>query len=421
MSRFTESQRQTIYASQDIINGRKHFGEYDDIVDSGSLTVEFGANQSAANLSVTIAVLERENRFFETFNRLRKAIKQADTASEVIIIDNSLESNLLQMLQDQKELTQEALLHIVYHHEPKLILPTAWSKAYQELSAKGEYFSIWDSDIYCGEHTVLRLFDIWSKYPDIDGLAPTLGAYNGESIEDAISLYSDIRTNSDTRKSTHMPSPIGEETGNWRGWDILETTIMRGAYVVKRTFLEEVGQKMPLNEPWNRDFACWQNVPLFLTAKEMGKNFGYAIHEQTVVVHDDRIDNYSMGYRISYGKIETIKEICQLMYRNNVFTPEGRLLNSNFLRYNIPAIKRVIGCSDITALAVQEMMLNIAEIFNYAASGEQLKSAFNEISKQYTDDLFQLGSVVVAKLSLDEVFHRVKLLRSLEPSREMYT
>ena len=79
----------------------------------------------------------------------------------------------------------------------------------------------------------------------------------------------------------------------------------------------------------------------FISAREHNFDFGYLMQGDTVVLHDDRVDKLSVGCSLKYRTSETLKSIFILMYRNNVFTNEGKEINKKFLEYNISAIERV--------------------------------------------------------------------------------
>lgn len=209
-----------------------------------------------------------------------------------------------------------------------------------------------------------------------------------------------------------MPGEIGEHNGVWKN-DVLRTTMMRGSFFVKKDLVEKIANSNAENNPWLTDFVLWQNVPFFISARENNFDFGYLMQGDSVVLHDDRVDKLSVGYSLEYRTAETLKSIFMLMYRNDVFTDEGKEINRKFLKYNIPAIERVTGFNHNDAVRFQTFMLDAVSRFNSTNS-------VNDFNVEIPDG-FERASEFIELLKYEPVFSRLKQIKSNNPSRVMYT
>lgn len=414
MANLTEAEKSTLYRNMQVINGVKYFGQLDHAVSNDEKTTEKTITPGKPDLSVVIAVMDRPERLIETIGRISASVSNAKRPTEIVVVDNSLDDNIYQKLMDVNNnglFTSDTLIKFIYHYDPRLIIPTAWNTGTQKLSTNSKYIAIWDSDIYCAPHTFGNLLNTLDSTSDLAGIAPPLGSYQTGLIDESIDYYKDIEGDDKKRQGLHMPGAIGETIGKKRDPNILRTGLMRGAYIVRRSLVDQISADMPENDAWSRDFVCWQNVPFFLQAREAGNDFGYLMSGDNIVLHDDRVDSVSLGFRLPLRTTETLKDICQIMVRNQVFTTTNKEVHARFLQFNLSEIMRVTDLDNEKAVAIQQKLLDLAQAF----SEDSVKS-FIEDNK--ADDTI---TKVASKLQHPDVKKRVKQLHSLAPERPIYS
>ena len=420
MAHLTETQRQAIFQEMQVINGRKHFGMYNHLIGLGNQTQIFYWNTGIPTLSLILPVMDRPQRFLTTLTRLIEALEYAQCASEVLVMDNSLEPGLLSILTNTlASFRGDALGSLLYHHDPRLTFSTARNLAVQELSSSSALVASWDSDIYCQKTTIAHLLKAWETVPFFSGIAPPLGGYHGEDLAESFQRYTTLQTDTSLRRHLHMPGEIGEERGIWHG-SILETAIMRGAFIVKRTLVEQVAAHMPAQEPWSRDAVLWSNVPFFLTASELRAQWGYLMRGEAIVLHNDQEDGVAMGAAYPQRSVETLKTMMLLCYRNHLEMPEAQRLNRDFLTLNLDTITRVLSCDQQMAASHQQMLLTLARCLRHAVDPAALVTSSQNVLHAYPQEINRIGMQIIQRLEHKEVFQRVKSLGSLDLKRPIY-
>lgn len=411
-----------MFHHMDLVNGVKYFGMCDHLVPHEQQIEVVRLTHGLPKLTIVIPVMDRARWFLMTLTRLLVSLEEAAIPHEIVVMDNSLlEDGLFdQIKQALAHYRGQTLLRLIYCYNPRLTFSTARSYAMQHLSTESELIASWDADIYCGQETWRALLTCWQDHPELAGVAPPLGSYQGGPIDDARGGYAHLRQNPELRRSLHMPGSIGEEIGFWNG-EILETGLMRGAFCLKRSLVEAVAAQMPENEPWSRDMTMWSNVPFFICASELHARWGYVMAPEAVVVHDDRLEpnTVSMGTALPHRVEETLKGLILISYRNQVDTV-SRKINTCFLTFNVDAIMRLMSCDRTTAQQLQEGLLEMASLLRATASPtewEQRGSACQTLFPLSPE----LEKHLLQRLGQQEVFQRVKGLTSLDCLRPIYT
>jgi hypothetical protein len=422
MEPFSNQQQQTIFHHMRVINGSKHFGVYDHFIAKGQQTEAIEFTQGRPHLSLVLPVMDRAERLQTTLSRLLPSLERAQLATEIVVMDNSLQSGgifeqIKPMITSYRGTT---VLRYLHHYDPRLTFPTTRNYAVQELSRTSEIIASWDSDIYCSAETFSVLISVWKQYPELAGIAPPLGSYTGGNIDKSIRSYAEQFQQEEVRRSLHMPGAIGEDIGVWNG-RILQTALMRGAFCVKRSLLEAVAAHMPEQEPWSRDLVVWSNVLFFILANELDAHWGYAMEGQAIVVHDERPDHVAMGTALPMRDTETLKALLIICYRHHLDEEAPRLLNKRFLTLNLSAISRVTSCSLEQSSDIQNMLLALAAVLRQSDHPSELARRANATLADYEKGIGDLGWLVIQSLCVDEVFERVKGLQSLDLSRPIYS
>lgn len=376
---FSERDINAIHSNTTFVNGKKYFGEHDNKVTSKPTTERFVNNQDLrTDATIFIPVMERIEKLDLFLKSLKQSIDVSKRSISLVILDNSIERKQSQEIKNAD--FGSSVTEIYYHHDPRMSQSGGRNFAFNYLSANSGIIGIWDADIYASENTVNNLIEALMDDPVLSGIAPPLGKYGGGSQELALSIYKNLNSNKNTRLKLHMPGKIGEENGVWRD-DVLRTTMMRGSF--------------------------------FISARELGFDFGYLMQGDIVVLHDDRVDPLSVGYSLEYRTSETLKSIFMLMYRNDVFLKSGRETNRKFLDYNISAIERVTGLDNVKSVRFQDFMLNVATSFDLAKSPSEFEV---DVPKE-----FEEMASFIELLKHEQVFNRIKKIKSNDSSRPLYT
>ena len=419
---YSENQIIQIHSKTTFSNGKKGFGEYDYLVPATGFTEQFVFQNTPAKLSILLPAMERVEKFKHTLESLFISIEEAQVDTCIVVLDNSISSNLyttlLLMMKESKHLP---LTRLIYHHDPRMIQSTGRNFALSHLIEPSETLGIWDTDIYCSKYCIDGLFREWRNHPEMKGLAPplarnksALGAKNNGQLKD-------LRGKRASRLKLHMPGEIGEENGIWRG-DVLRTTMMRGAYFIRRQMCSDIAEYNPERRPCLRDFAVWQNVPFFLSARELNLDFGYVMQDNLIVFHDeDNTDFLSVSSSLPYRIFETLKSMVLLIYRNRLYNPDLKAQNKRFFNYNLMAIANLFKDENIEPDKIQSLLVEIARLINDVDSGKGLVLAWNDIKKNYFKHIDYLGESIVTLLSSDDIFLRIKEIRAIDLSRPMYT
>jgi len=414
-----ENEIALIHSKTTFQGGKKHFGDLDGYVSKGQIDEKLKSSLSTPDTTVLVPVMERGAKFNLFIDTLAESIGNSNLGASVVIIDNSLEPGLLRSLREG--LYAEALSvfgNVYYHHDPRATQSSGRNVAYKTFDDDAWSYGVWDSDIYSSKRTVSLVVDRLKHNIDLSGLAPPMGKYNGGNLIKARNVYKDMDGSKSVRLKLHMPGEIGEENGVWDG-DVMGTTMMRGAFFVKRDMLEQIAEHNPDGNPWLEDFVLWQNVPFFIAARELNLDFGYLMNGASVVLHDDRVDNLSVGYSMPYRRIETLRSILMLMSRNEI--TQTNTSQSRFLEYTTPSITRVTGYKKEETVFFRDVLIGVAKIICESDNSEAFLEQFEFFCSSLKEPHSTLIRDVVKTLSEPTVFERVKKIKSLDLSRTIYS
>ncbi|QQG47327.1 MAG: hypothetical protein HY044_04350 [Candidatus Woesebacteria bacterium] len=418
---FLESEIALIHSNTSVHEGRKTFGQFDSLIPNYTNTELFPVTDERTQTAIIIPVMEREGKLNVFFERLTRAVVASGIPTSLVVMDNSLTDKMIREFEERSQrLKGTPVTSILYHHDARMTQTTLRNHAVTNfLPSESENVGLWDSDIYSSVQTLQKLMQTWGL-SSVNGIAPPLVGYKAGEIDEILKQYEKIRVDPEIRKRTHMPGAIGEENGVWAG-DILRTTMMRGAFLVKKDFLQKIARENPNNSPWLEDFVVWQNVPFFLAAREIGLDFGYVMTSDAIVAHDDNIDELSVGYSLPYRRSETLKSLVMLMHRNKIYSPESRDINSRFLRFNLDAISRICGFDKNQAGEFQEILVEVANMINNSNDSGEFNDKWQTRKVSIKSDYLGFADEVVNKLAQDEVFQRVKSLHSSDLTHAMYS
>ena len=78
-------------------------------------------------------------------------------------------------------------------------------------------------------------------------------------------------------------------------------------------------------------FEVWQNVPFFLTLKELDLRFGYLLESESICLHDERYHQDTLSTRRPDWNAQVVKSIILLFYRNELWEERQQSLNRRFI------------------------------------------------------------------------------------------
>ncbi len=135
---FSETEKRILWQQMTVVNGIKRFGPYDSLIDTGNVTSEINQSQGTPEVSIVIPVMERPDKFKESLKRLYKSAGQSRRNCEVIVMDNSLEPGLVEVVKETvTNLRQSHEPSVTYHHNPRLTQSTARNVAINNISTEG--------------------------------------------------------------------------------------------------------------------------------------------------------------------------------------------------------------------------------------------------------------------------------------------
>lgn len=399
-----------IHYQTQVVDGKKLFGQFDSMVARETSTVEHPLNPGKPEVTVIISTMEREAKFSETLSRLIDATKKLGLLTRIVVMDNSLKPLGENLIPRVIPLNLESIVH---HHNARMIQSTARNFAVLHLSDQSPNLVFSDGDIYCGRETLKNLHNGLLAHPRIKGVAPVMMGYKGGNVDSVINQPIDLA-------KSHMPGVIGEQI--WiREGDIMRATMMRGFFWVMREMVDSVAKSNFEHTPWLQDFVVWQNVPFSIVARELGWDFAYLVNGQAVVAHDDRVDELSIGYKLPYRGPETLKSLVMLMYRNSVYTPQGRIVNPRFLEFNLSAITRVAQVDTPLAIEIQELLLHISELINISTDVDDFKARHKTMINAIPGNARNILDKTIECICVGNTFTRIKNNLSLKPSRMIYS
>lgn len=410
-----------IHHSAILVDGKKFFGEYDALVETGSNTSLHTFNPGKVDKVILIAAMERPERLKETVARILSSVKDSKVSTRILVMDNSIRPSLKDDVFDWVTSgANTAIESVVYYHNPRMTQATGRNIAFRNLIDDAQDIVLWDGDIYCGTDCLGKLNDIQKQKPNLSAIAPALVGYISGNIDERISEFSDIETNSNTRGKTYMPGKIGEQI--WvREGKLMRATMMRGAFSVKRSLVEAVAASNSTKDPWLQDFVSLNNVAFFIAARELGYDFAYLLDPSAIVAHDDNVDEYSVGFRLPMRERQTLMEITALMVRNRVFTETGRQTNPRFLKFNLSEISRSTEVNEETASIIQEYLLKFAAFIDKSKDKNELNLEYREMRPTIPHTILKALDGVITRICLDNSLLRIKALKSIKPSRMMYS
>ena len=412
---------QRIHHSAVLVNGTKRFGQYDALVETGYKTTTINFNPGKPTISVILSAMERSDRLKETITRILAATRLLDAATRILIMDNSIQDGLeAKMFSWIDCRTSDFLESVVYCHNPRMTQTLGRNIAVKHLTRNSTDIILWDGDIYCENRCLTLLDQAWKENPHLMAIAPALIGYNSGKIDNRISKFSDIATSEKTRSQTHMPGKIGEEIWIRQG-NLMRATMMRGAFWVKRKLVDAVAATNPNSDPWITDFISLNNVPFFIAARELGFDFAYLLDPDAIVAQDDRVDAFSVGFSLPMRETQTLMEIVALMVRNQVYTSNGQEANPRFLQFNIGEITRSSSVNKGDARLIQTNLLELAKLISTTNDNQSFMSEYSKFKPTIDKKVLSIIDRVVNRMCSDESLNRIKAMKSIKPSRMMYS
>ncbi len=403
----------------DYVNGKKMFN---DNFDATVLHEEISTIDNPTDLSIVVPTMERPSKTLSTIRSLAISAILAHLPTEIVIMDNSFEPGLYEKL--KKELTVDKVFGSValrYYYDRTLTFPVARNLGIDIANKSSKYFASWDSDIYCSPDALSVLFDYWSDNPNIGACAPPLATYNSRVTPMPTfksELIGDIIKNPEDRAKLDMPGKLGDEIGQRQGEAIL-STMLRGAYLFRRSFAEHIRTIHPEEDLFLRDFVVWSNVPTCMTANEIGESMAYVIDNYAIAFHDLSQDGVSMSKDIPSRIEENLKSLSLLFYRNieQVANYPDNLLS----KFNKEAIIRLLNVDGNTAECIVEYLIGVAELIKRSKSYKDLTEP-NDLSNLLPDSQKQNPHLCnfINRLAVPSVYERTKGLKSYDTSVNPY-
>ncbi len=352
------------------IDGRKIFN---DGRETNVLHKDISLLDDPVGLSVVMPTMERPLKTINTIRSLARSAMNAHVSMEVIVMDNSFEPGLCEDL--ERAYSADDIPRFValrYYYDRTLTFPVARNIGIELASDLATHFASWDSDVYCSPSTLSLLFEYWEDNPDIGACAPPLAAYDsGVTSTPTCESESigDITKNPNERAKLDMPGRLGDEIGLKRDGAIL-STMLRGAYLFRRSFAEKISAIHPEEDLFLRDFIVWSNVPTCMTANEIGEKMAYVIDEHAVSFHDLSKDGASMSKDIPLRVEENLKSLCLLFYRelDQITAHPDNLLT----RFNTDAVAKLLSTNESTAKRVVEYLIGVARLIQESKNHDGL-------------------------------------------------
>ena len=304
-----------------------------------------------------------------------------------------------------------------YYYDRTLTFPVARNLGIDIANKSSKYFASWDSDIYCSPDALSVLFDYWSDNPNIGACAPPLATYNSRVTPMPTfksELIGDIIKNPEDRAKLDMPGKLGDEIGQRQGEAIL-STMLRGAYLFRRSFAEHIRTIHPEEDLFLRDFVVWSNIPTCMTANEIGESMAYVINNYAIAFHDLSQDGVSMSKDIPSRVEENLKSLSLLFYRNieQITNYPDNLLS----KFNKEAVIRLLNVDGDTEECIVEYLIGVAELIKRSESYKDLIRP-NDLSKLLPDSQKQNPHLCnfINRLAVTNVYERIKALKSYDTS-----
>jgi|GEM_PF-6928114 len=287
-------------------------------------------NKTVVEWSIVICTYKRKERLFVCLNCLISSIYRFNKNVQLVILDNAPKSTLKRSLSLFFE--TKKIINYKYINDPNSNLSQLRNKSLKYICPSTQYILFLDSDIYLAKDTIQICTEFLRRNKNIDALSPPLLSYTGgrhSFVREQHKKY----LNSGSKDFT-MPNSQ-DYASNKRQGSLLKTHMLRGAFIIKRIVLL---QNFGLN-PWLKIFRVWQNVPFFLTLSEINIQFGYLLDEDIIALHDERAHPATIRASMKNWKIETLKSIILIFFRNQLWTKTLKKRNQRFIQ----TIKKVVG------------------------------------------------------------------------------
>lgn len=315
--------------------------------------------------AIIIPTYQRHERLFTCLRCLGSAMANVNEPFQILIMDSAPEPKLRGALSTHRNTT--------YAHLPRANQSTLRNAALSMLDPAVEKLLLLDSDIYLSKDSLRLLDSAFKQDENLVAVAPPLAPYVGGKHKETLKSFA--HTTRTDGKGLIMPSPYEYSTRN-KTKDFLETLMLRGAFALRREAIVEVFG----DSPWLPVFTLWQNVPFFLTLRELGKRFGYILNPAATALHDERPHADTVRSLIPLWHAETIKSIILLMFRNHLYESKQRKLNSEFLKRISPVLEQHL------LLQPQASFKNMLEASKLLSlNKEEAIKSLNQLAVQVSD------------------------------------
>jgi hypothetical protein len=412
--------RVSILESISYADGRKHFGAYEEFIDTAIEYDEAIYSGGDTELSVIVPVMERHGASLGTIKRIISSLGHSSLAHELIVVDNSLSRGLKDRLWHEADQGRsETLSAVKYLYDARLTFPAARNLAIQYTNRTSEFFASWDSDI----HPSVGVFDkLVNNLPDgYIGMAPPLTHVANVVDKEGVRIELEtIRSDVQARGRLAMPGAVGEEYGRYHSdMGILQTTLMRGAFVLRRAGVELLQKAHPEGDVFPRDFTVWSNVPSFMLANEAGHRVGYLMDPSCLAFHIDDADDISMGNNMANRIPENLKSLCMLLYRLDVYEePPANDPHTRFWQANVEAVRRVMGAAD--RAEAEHIMFRLAGLARILAESEEAGDFSLHARKFVSGPDCLYFQMLVAAISHPDAYQRIKKIKSIRQGTPPY-
>lgn len=116
---FSEREINTIHASTSFVDGRKYFGEFDNLV-TAKPTIErvIGNQDLKVNATILVPIMERLEKLAMFLSLLKESLDQSQQRVSLTFLDNSIERKLWQLIKDAD--FGSSVTEILYFHDPRM-------------------------------------------------------------------------------------------------------------------------------------------------------------------------------------------------------------------------------------------------------------------------------------------------------------
>lgn len=358
------------------------------------------------SLAVIITAYKRQERLIECLKYLAESVRDFELPTRVVIMDSSPTQSLSSAL-------RQGFIHC--SELPSIEYAYYRSANQSQLRNKGikliesycpRYVLFLDSDIYLGRRTLKFCVDFLTRNHSIAAVAPPMIAYFGGPHKQATKGFGRI-----IERSKHgliMPSKMDFRLFSPCREKFIESHMLRGAFIIRRSCLRECFDDIP----WHESFEVWQNVDMFLSFREMGKVFGYILDSQAACLHDERAHPDTLRSWMPRFHEQTIKSIILLFHRNRLWRPDKQTLNKRFLETIRPVIAE--HC-DTTQESFLETMFDIARCLSLSTTRQKTHDRLRRI--RLRTSVMEIAGAI--DLLLNDSWIDIRSIRSHDIDRQM--